>query len=286
MSTTPQILSQNRFFSSFSGDLIRSYLFGFNGQLKDNEVYGEGNAYSFEYRIHDARIGRFLSVDPLAREYPWNSPYAFAENSPIKYIDLEGLEKAEKRYDLNTTKVGLVTAEVVYTKVRTIINGVIPEGTQGTINKYENFSNSNPEAKKVAFEFDTEVYRGQTGTINIYRKNIFGKERKVYSAKVDGKTGTITTPQFKSKRPGHKDNSFRIEYSYQVPERKEPDGVTETEDKDVETHTLATFTVSVSSKIDYKVKATIEVHPEVKDKNGNTIDKGREQEMRDAGTIE
>ena len=33
-----------------------------------------------------------MSVDPLARKYPWNSTYAFAENSPISGIDLEGLE--------------------------------------------------------------------------------------------------------------------------------------------------------------------------------------------------
>ena len=71
---------------------VAAYRFGFNGQEKDNEVYGEGNAYSFEYRMYDPRIGRFLSVDPLFKEYPWNSTYAFAENRPIDGIDLEGLE--------------------------------------------------------------------------------------------------------------------------------------------------------------------------------------------------
>jgi RHS repeat-associated protein len=69
-----------------------SYRFGFNGQEKVDEVYGEGNAYAFEYRIHDPRIGRFLSVDPLFASYPWNSTYAFAENRVIDGKDLEGLE--------------------------------------------------------------------------------------------------------------------------------------------------------------------------------------------------
>ena len=68
------------------------YKYGFQGQEKDNEVYGEGNTYLFEYRVHDPRLGRFLSVDPLAKSYPWNSPYAFAENRVIDGIDLEGLE--------------------------------------------------------------------------------------------------------------------------------------------------------------------------------------------------
>ena len=34
-----------------------------------------------------------LSVDPIGKNYPHSSPFAFAENSPIQCIDLEGLEK-------------------------------------------------------------------------------------------------------------------------------------------------------------------------------------------------
>jgi RHS repeat-associated protein len=41
------------------------YRFAFNGQENDNEIKGEGNSISYEYRIHDARLGRFMSVDPL-----------------------------------------------------------------------------------------------------------------------------------------------------------------------------------------------------------------------------
>ncbi len=69
-----------------------SYLFGFNGQEKDNELKGKGNSLAFNYRIHDSRLGRFLSVDPLYQSFPWNSSYAFAENRVIDGIDLEGLE--------------------------------------------------------------------------------------------------------------------------------------------------------------------------------------------------
>ncbi|MEM7038110.1 MAG: RHS repeat-associated core domain-containing protein, partial [Bacteroidota bacterium] len=68
------------------------YRYGFNGQEKDDEINGEGNAVSFMYRVHDARLGRFLSVDPLAGDYPWNSTYAFAENMVLEAKDLEGAE--------------------------------------------------------------------------------------------------------------------------------------------------------------------------------------------------
>ncbi len=43
----------------------------------------------------NARIGRFLSIDPLAAKYPWNSPYAFSENRVIDSRELEGLERID-----------------------------------------------------------------------------------------------------------------------------------------------------------------------------------------------
>jgi RHS repeat-associated protein len=70
-----------------------SYRFGFNGQEQDNEMAGNGNSVVFKYRIHDPRLGRFLSVDPLSPNYPYWSPFAFAGNNPVVAIDLEGLEQ-------------------------------------------------------------------------------------------------------------------------------------------------------------------------------------------------
>ncbi len=83
------------------------YRFGFQGQEKDDELKGVGNSISFKYRIHDPRLGRFMSLDPLAKDYPWNSPYAFAENKVIKYIELEGLEVAPNWSDYDPWLVGL-----------------------------------------------------------------------------------------------------------------------------------------------------------------------------------
>jgi len=69
------------------------YDYGFQGQLEDDEIKGEGNSVNYKYRMHDPRIGRFFAVDPLTRDYPHNSPYAFSENSTIAFVELEGLEK-------------------------------------------------------------------------------------------------------------------------------------------------------------------------------------------------
>jgi RHS repeat-associated protein len=68
------------------------YRYGFQGQETDDEVTGSESHVAFKYRVHDARLGRFLSVDPLSASYPHNSPYAFSENRVINGVELEGLE--------------------------------------------------------------------------------------------------------------------------------------------------------------------------------------------------
>lgn len=70
-----------------------NYRFGFNGMEKDNEPKGLGNSLDFNFRMYDSRLGRFMSIDPLAKHFPWNSTYAFAENDVIRAKDLEGLER-------------------------------------------------------------------------------------------------------------------------------------------------------------------------------------------------
>jgi len=80
------------------------YRYGFQGQELDNEIKGEGNSHNYTYRMHDPRVGRFFAVDPLVHDYPWNSPYAFAENRVIDGMELEGLQhRATGEYLKNTT---------------------------------------------------------------------------------------------------------------------------------------------------------------------------------------
>jgi RHS repeat-associated protein len=85
------------------------YGFGFNGKWNDNEVKGLGNQQDYGFRIYDPRIGKFLSVDPLTKDYPWYTPYQFAGNSPMANIDLGGAEPKpsitgnEKEGDAQTT---------------------------------------------------------------------------------------------------------------------------------------------------------------------------------------
>ncbi len=68
------------------------YRFAFNGKEQDNEVVGAGNMYDYGARVYNPRLGKFLSIDPLAKSYPFYTPYQFAGNTPIMAIDLDGRE--------------------------------------------------------------------------------------------------------------------------------------------------------------------------------------------------
>jgi RHS repeat-associated protein len=70
----------------FSG----SYRFGYQGSEKDNEVSGDGNSYTTEFRQLDPRLGRWFSVDPVFQ--PWQSPYTSMDNNPINLNDPMGLD--------------------------------------------------------------------------------------------------------------------------------------------------------------------------------------------------
>ena len=69
-----------------------TYRYGFNGKEKDQQGEFGNTTYDYGFRIYNPTIAKFLSVDPLAKEYPYYSPYHFAGNMPVTAIDLDGLE--------------------------------------------------------------------------------------------------------------------------------------------------------------------------------------------------
>ncbi len=98
------MLMPGRKYSAGSG-----YRYGFNGKENDNDVKGEGNQQDYGMRIYDPRLGKFLSVDPLAPKYPWYTPYQFAGNMPISAVDLDGKEP-----DVIITSNGKLTEPMIH----------------------------------------------------------------------------------------------------------------------------------------------------------------------------
>ncbi len=63
----------------------------YNGKERDEE----SGMYNYGMRYYSAWTCRFVSVDPLRWKYPFYSSYQSTGNSPISFIDADGLERAD-----------------------------------------------------------------------------------------------------------------------------------------------------------------------------------------------
>ncbi|GIK68934.1 MAG: hypothetical protein BroJett020_02290 [Bacteroidota bacterium] len=67
------------------------YRYGFGGMEMDNEVNSiTGTVYTTSWRGYDSRLGRWFSVDPMTKALPSESPYNYANNTPIIGSDPDG----------------------------------------------------------------------------------------------------------------------------------------------------------------------------------------------------
>ena len=68
----------------------QDYAYGFHGLEHDDEIKGEGNSYTTEFRQYDPRVGRWLSADQVFKAH--ESVYAAFANNPVNYLDQNGLD--------------------------------------------------------------------------------------------------------------------------------------------------------------------------------------------------
>jgi RHS repeat-associated protein len=161
-----------------------AYRYGFNGKEMDNEVSGSGNQYDYGFRIYNPRVGRFLSVDPLAKVYSDLTPYQFASNSPIQGIDLDGREIENFIYGMKKKIFGVSSLKV--NNLNTVIGEVQEQSYTVNI--------GNP----------TKTVNDLKDQIGKDINSIYGTDKGTFEYEKQQKTGQITKGDFINIDPGLK----------------------------------------------------------------------------------
>ena len=60
-------------------------------KVGSKELDKETGLYYYGARYYDPVISYFLSIDPLAEKYFFQSPYVYAENNPVVFRDIKGM---------------------------------------------------------------------------------------------------------------------------------------------------------------------------------------------------
>ena len=77
--------------------MIKAYKYKYNSLSRtcigSKELQNELdlNWYDYGARNYDAALGRFMNVDPFTEKYNFQSPYVYAANNPVFFVDINGM---------------------------------------------------------------------------------------------------------------------------------------------------------------------------------------------------
>jgi RHS repeat-associated protein len=91
--STNEILEENHYYPfglkhSYTNTVVSDYKYKYNGKELQDEL--GLNLYDYGARNYDPAIGRWMNIDPLAEKYFNQSPFNYAANNPVVFVDYDG----------------------------------------------------------------------------------------------------------------------------------------------------------------------------------------------------
>ena len=89
-----EIIQENNYYpmglkhKGYNNNILFEHKWKYNGKELQDEL--DLNWYDLGARNLDHALGRFMNVDPRSEQYNFQSPYAFANNNPVFFIDING----------------------------------------------------------------------------------------------------------------------------------------------------------------------------------------------------